>query len=176
LTSRGPAFDLRGRFPVCAEAVSVCAANVHFARGRFGFARAKTGLRARFSLCADGFKSSCADTAPAHHRAAMDIHETHLLAACKTVAALGAKYAADFPPATVGGQRFNYVSGCVRRRPTSALVDEAGAAAVKISAKLGAPNKAEIAPVLKQVLSSAKAKPVLDATQAQMKKLGIAAE
>ena len=57
-----------------------------------------------------------------------------------------------------------------------ALVDEAGAAAVKISAKLGAPNKAEIAPVLNQVLKSAKAKPVLDATQAQMKKLGIAVE
>ena len=56
------------------------------------------------------------------------------------------------------------------------LVDEAGAAAVKVSDKLGTGAKAEITPVLQQVLKSAKAKPVLDATQAQMKKLGIAAE
>ena len=43
----------------------------------------------------------------------MDNHETHLLAACKTIAAFGAKYTADFPPATIGGQQFTLVSGCV---------------------------------------------------------------
>jgi HEAT repeat protein len=56
------------------------------------------------------------------------------------------------------------------------LVDEAGAAAVKLSAKLGAPSKAEIAPVLNQVLKSARAKSVLDGARAQLTKLGLAVQ
>ena len=43
----------------------------------------------------------------------MDIQETHLLATCKTTAAFGAKYTADFPPASLGGQQFALVAAVV---------------------------------------------------------------
>ena len=43
----------------------------------------------------------------------MDIHETHLLAACKTTAAFGAKYIADFPATSTGGQQFALVAAAV---------------------------------------------------------------
>lgn len=43
----------------------------------------------------------------------MDIKETNLLATYKTTAAFGDKYAADFPPDTVGGQQFAIVSKAV---------------------------------------------------------------
>jgi hypothetical protein len=56
------------------------------------------------------------------------------------------------------------------------LVNEAGAAAVKICSRLDASGKAEAAPVLNQVLKSAKAKPVLDGARKQMERLGIKAE
>lgn len=58
----------------------------------------------------------------------------------------------------------------------SALANEAGAAAVKICAKLDAASKADAAPVLNQVLKSAKAKSVLDGARKQMERLGIPPE
>jgi len=56
------------------------------------------------------------------------------------------------------------------------LADEVGAAAVKLSVKLGARHKDELSPVLREVLKSAKSKPVLDAAREQMSQLGIPAE
>jgi len=43
----------------------------------------------------------------------MDINETSLLATYKTTAAFGTKYAAAFPPDSVGGQQFAIVSAAV---------------------------------------------------------------
>jgi HEAT repeat protein len=57
-----------------------------------------------------------------------------------------------------------------------ALANEAGAAAVKICSKLDASSQAEAAPVLNQVVKSAKAKPVLDGARKQLGRLGIKAE
>lgn len=56
------------------------------------------------------------------------------------------------------------------------LVDEAGIAILRITAKLNESNKADIAPVLNQVLKSAKAKKVQDDAREQMKKFNIAVE
>lgn len=56
------------------------------------------------------------------------------------------------------------------------LTDVAGAAVVKICAKLDASKKPEMAPVLKQVAKSAKDKAVVDQASKLMQKLGIAAE
>ena len=57
-----------------------------------------------------------------------------------------------------------------------ALADEAGTAAVKIAGKLGAGQKSEIAPVLNQVLKSAKSDQVLNQTRKRMEELGIRIE
>jgi len=57
-----------------------------------------------------------------------------------------------------------------------ALANEAGAAAVKICSKLDASSKADAAPVLNQVLKSAKAKPVLNGASKQMERLGLKPE
>ncbi len=53
------------------------------------------------------------------------------------------------------------------------LVDEVGAAAVKLSAELGARHKEEVATLLQAVLKSGASQPVLDATRKQMRKLGV---
>jgi hypothetical protein len=43
----------------------------------------------------------------------MDLQEIHLLATCKTTAAFGAKYAADFPPDSLGGKQFALAAAAV---------------------------------------------------------------
>ena len=43
----------------------------------------------------------------------MDQHQNHLLATCKTVDGFGAKYAADFPATSTGGQQFAIIHSLV---------------------------------------------------------------
>jgi HEAT repeat protein len=57
-----------------------------------------------------------------------------------------------------------------------ALADEAGAAAVKIAEKLNAKFKSDMAPVLNQVLKSAKSEPVLEKARKRMEQLELKPE
>jgi HEAT repeat protein len=57
-----------------------------------------------------------------------------------------------------------------------ALADEAGAAAVKIAEKLNAKFKSDMAPVLNQVLKTAKSEPVLEKARKRIEQLGLKPE
>ncbi len=63
----------------------------------------------------------------------MDIHETHLLATFKTVSDFGAKYAADFPAASVGGQQFAIVTAAVPTGSNFGAKQVSGKADIKTS-------------------------------------------
>ena len=54
------------------------------------------------------------------------------------------------------------------------LADEAALAVLRITSKLNESNKADMAPVLNQVLKSAKSSKAIKDAKGQMKKLGIA--
>src|SRR5277367_1161379 len=65
----------------------------------------------------------------------MDHIETTLLATFKTSSAYGLKYAADFPPASVGGQQFALVTAAVPTTATLAATQASGTGQIKAGVK-----------------------------------------
>lgn len=65
----------------------------------------------------------------------MDIHETSLLATCKTTAAFGAKYAADYPPTSMGGKQFAIIAAAVPQEGTLGAQQVSGGAQKKAGVK-----------------------------------------
>jgi len=65
----------------------------------------------------------------------MDLHETSLLATCKTVSAYGTKYIADFPATSTGGQQFALVTDAVPQAGTLAATQVSGGGQIKTGVK-----------------------------------------
>lgn len=65
----------------------------------------------------------------------MDLHETSLLATCKTVSAYGTKYITDFPATSTGGQQFALVTAAVPQTGTLAATQVSGGGQIKAGVK-----------------------------------------
>lgn len=65
----------------------------------------------------------------------MDLHETSLLATFKTASAFGVKYAADFPPDSIGGKQFALITAAVPTTSTLAQAQVSGGGQLKAGVK-----------------------------------------